>query len=147
MWRLIPLPLVLLLAAATLGVPGCAEKENPPKKDYVPICGAVDTSLPPDVQVRQQVLKSMLDALTMGMTLDQLFDQNPTLRFDQSPAEFYERGAVGLAGWQFDGKPEGNDVPVVLYLMLDSAGRNQLMVRRVYRVTDSGGRLTISRKP
>jgi hypothetical protein len=143
MLRLMPLALILLLAAGA----GCGKREIPPQGAYPRALGTVDTSLSPDLQAKQQVVKTLFDALSVGMRLEELPDQNPNLRFDESPEEFLERGAVGLAGWQFDGQPQGDDVPVVLYLNLDGTGRNQLQVRRVYTVTGSPDRFRISRKP
>jgi hypothetical protein len=138
-----PLALILLLAAGA----GCGKREIPPQGADPRALGTVDTSLSPDLQAKQQVVKTLFDALSVGMRLEELSDQNPNLRFDESPAEFLERGAVGLVGWQFDGQPQGDDVPVVLYLNLDGTGRNQLQVRRVYTVSGSPDRFTISRKP
>jgi len=142
MLKLMPLALILLLAAAA----GCGKREMPPQRAYPRALGTVDTSLSPDLQAKQQVVKSLFDALSVGMRLEELTDQNPNLRFDESPGDFFERGAVGLAGWQFDGKPQGDDVPVVLYLSLDGTGRNQLQVHRVYTVAGSPDRFTISRQ-
>ena len=142
MLKLMPLALILLLAAGA----GCGKREIPPQGAYPRALGTVDTSLSPDLQAKQQVVKTLFDAISVGMRLDQLPDQNASLRFDESPEEFLERGAVGLAGWQFDGKPQGDDVPVVLYLSLDGTGRNQLQVHRVYTVAGSPDRFTISRQ-
>lgn len=143
MFRLTRFPSILMLAAAV----GCGENEIPPEEAYTPVSGDVDTSLPPDLQEKQQALKSILDALSVeGVDLDQLLDQNPNLRFNESSEEFYERGGINLDGWEFNGKPVGNDLPVVLYLNLDSTGRNKLKVERVYTVTGSRGRFTITRK-
>ena len=144
MFKLIRFPSILLLAAAV----GCGEKEIPPEEAYTPVSGDVDTSLSPELQQKQQALKSILDALSVeGLDLDQLPEQYPGLRFNESAEEFYERSGINLDGWEFNGKPVGNDLPVVLYLNLDSTGRKKLKVERVYTVTGSRGRFTISRKP
>jgi hypothetical protein len=136
-----PLALILLLATAA----GCGRPACSPQDAHAPVLGEVDAYLPPDVQTKQMVLKSFFDGLCKGISLDRLCRQDPNLRFDESLEEFLEPGAIGLGGWQFLGKPDGDDVPVVLYFNLDGTGRNQLKVERVYTVTDTGGRLTISR--
>jgi hypothetical protein len=142
MWQFIPRAMLLLLAAAA----GCGKRETPAQATYSRALGTVDTNLTPDLQAKQQALKTLLDALAVGSQLDKLTKQNPNLHFDESPGDFFERGAVGLAGWHFDGRPQGDDLPVVLYLSLDGTGRNQLKVHRVYTVTGSPDRVTISRK-
>lgn len=143
MSRLIRFPSILLLALLV----GCARREIPPEEAYVPQTGTVDPSLPAPLQAKQQALKSVLDALSIeGIDFDELAS-DPKLEFQETAEEFLEEGAINLAGWDFNGKPAGNDLPVVLYLNLDSTGRNQRKVERVYTVTGSPGRFTISRKP
>ena len=143
MFRLIRFPSILLLAA----VIGCGESEVPPEEAHVPMSGTVDTSLAPDLMDKQQILKTIFDSLCLeGMGLGQLSGENPSLKFNESPKEFLEQGAINLAGWDFDGKPTGGDVPVILHLNLDSTGRNVLEVKRVYAVTGPAGRIVISRK-
>ena len=143
MFRLIRFPSVLLLAALI----GCGENQVPPEEAYVPTSGTVDASLAPDLMAKQQVLKTIFDSLSQeGIGLEQLSDENPNLKFNEPPEEFLERGAINLAGWDFDDKPTGDDVPVILHLNLDSTGRNVLEVKRVYTVTGPAGRIVIGRK-
>ena len=144
MFRLIRFPSLLLLAAAA----GCGQKQIPPDESYARTSGEVDTSLSPDLQAKQQALKSLLDVLSLNSRgLGQLPRQNPSLKFNESLEDFLEPGAIGLAGWDFDGQPRGNDVPVVLHLNLDATGRHVLEVNRVYTVSGPESRLTIDRKP
>ncbi len=144
MFRLIRFPSLLLLAA----VVGCGQKQVPPDEPYAGMSGEVDTSLPPDLQAKQQALKSLFDVLSLqSRGLGQLPGQNPSLKFNESLEDFLEPGAIGLAGWDFDGQPRGNHVPVVLHLNLDATGRHVLEVNRVYTVSGAEGRLTIDRKP
>ncbi len=127
---------------------GCGEPVVAPEEAYDPeqLQGTVDSSLPRPLQVKQETLQRVLVSLQEGIEVDSLSDYHPDVQFRETPDDFLE-GAINLARWDFNGEPAGNDVPVVLHLSVDSSGRNERRVERVYTVTGSPGRLTIQRKP
>jgi hypothetical protein len=105
--------------------------------------GEVDTTLPPDLQAKQAALKSVLDELQFGNAIEDIYA--PGVLFDETPQSFREDG-IGLHSWDFNGKPSGDDVPVVLNLRLDTPDSQTKRVERVYSVTGVPGNFVIRRK-
>ena len=140
-------PLIAIVVLLPMTV-GCAEKAIPPEESYNPeeVQGTVDSSLPRAVQAKQEALQRILVSLHEGIEVDALSGYHSDLQFQETLDEFLE-GTINLARWDFNGTPTDNDVPVVLYLSVDSSGGNERRVERVYTVTGSPGRLTIRRKP
>jgi hypothetical protein len=137
--RLGALQLLLLLGCGT----GSGPVETYKPHEYQ---GQVDTSLSPELQATQKVVKRVLDELQRGTGYESLPELHPDVRLSESREAFFD-GAIGLARWNFDGPPSGNDVPVVLYLREDSPTNPERQVRRTYTVTGSAGQYTIARKP
>ena len=135
-------PVLLLLATA-----GCGEPTVPPEEAYAPekLAGSVDTSLPKELQEKQRVIRKVLVTLQEAIDFDDLPGYHPDVRFTESLEGFLE-GTINLARWDFNGRPTGDDVPLVVFLSEDTTGRNERRVERVYTVTGSPGRWTISRK-
>jgi len=134
---------LVLLAA------GCGEPTIAPEDSYEPaeLQGTVDTSLPPELQKKQQALYDVLSVLQRGVAVDDVSGYTPNVRFQETPESFLPSGTLDLARWAFDGKPTGNDVPVVMHFTLDSPGGETKEEKRVYTVTGSGGQMVIRRKP
>ena len=143
MSKLLCISPVLLLAASI----GCGQGEIPPEEAFAPekLMGHVDESLPPELQAKQKVLKRILVSLEEGVDFDYLPEEHPDVQLEESMEDFLE-GTINLARWDFNGPPAGDGVPVVLYFSRDTSGRNERRVTRVYTVTGSKGRWTISRK-
>jgi len=138
------LPLAAILALPLFG--GCGEPVIPPEEsfDLTEIQGTVDTSLPPELQEKQQAIRDVFESLTRGIDVDTLPEYHPGLTFTETVDEFYAGGAVDLDHWKFDGAPTGNEVPVVMYFDVEAEELKE--EHRVYTVTGSPGNRTISRK-
>ena len=138
---------VSALAVLTALLVGCGEETVPPEQSYDPQqdSGEVDASLPQALQVKQRVLQGVLNELQTGTEVEFLRNYLPDVRFQETQEKFDE-GTLGVARWDFGGKPTGNDVPVVLWLSLDSSGKNEKKVERIYSVGGSAGAYTIARK-
>ena len=143
LFAMVPLPAVLLAVACL----GRGETTVAPEDSYDPVqaAGTVDESLPRGLGAKQEMLSSVLVLLQQGIEVDALADYEPGARFAESPEEFLE-GALNLARWNFNGRPEGSDVPVVLFLTEDADTGKERRVERVYSVTGSATQFTISRK-
>jgi hypothetical protein len=112
--------------------------------------GKVDTSLPSELQVRQEVLRRLLHGLQEGIgEVAALRIFVPGVDYRESFEQFYE-GQKRLIRWDFNGRPNGNDVPVVLYFDNKESGpvspETERRVERVYQVSGYGQRFAISRK-
>ena len=130
-----------------MGLLGCGETTVAPEDSYDPVdvAGTVDTSLPPKLLAKQEMLSTVLVLFQQGIEVDALADYEPGARFAESQEEFLE-GAMNLSRWDFNGRPEGSDVPVVLFLTEDTDTGKERRVERVYAVSGSPTRFTISRK-
>jgi len=137
----------LFAVASVLLAAGCGEPAVAPEDAYEPaeLQGTVDTGLPPEQQKKQQAVYDVLSVLHQGVAVDDLPGYCPDIRFQETPESFLSPGTLDLARWEFDGKPTGNDVPVVLHFTLDAPGGETKEERRVYTVT-SPGRLTVIRR-
>ncbi len=138
-----------LLAAAFLAMwlLGCGETTVAPEDSYDPVdaAGTVDESLPRGLRAKQEMLSGVFVLLQQGIEVDALADYEPGARFAESQEEFLE-GTLNLSRWNFNGRPEGSDVPVVLFLTEDADTGKERRVERVYSVTGSVSQFTISRK-
>ena len=143
MFKTLPLGPSLLLVA----VLGCGEPTVSPDEAYDPeeLQGTVDTTLPPDLQARQEAILELFDALQRGVPIDTLDQEISGISFQESEESFFE-DTIRLERWEFSGKPSGNDVPVTLFLAKDDAGEDLLEQERVYTVAGAPGRFTIRRK-
>ena len=138
----------LLLCTILLVVVGCGETVVPPEEAFDPeqVAGAVDPDLPETLRAKQEAVSRLLVAIQAFEPIDFFGPDHPELMFRESSESFYD-GTLTLAQWDFDGPPEGDDVPVVLIFDKDQSGSNRQEVRRVYRVTKLAGRFVIERKP
>ena len=119
---------------------GCGEAAVPIEESYDPQqnSGEVDTGLPDALQAKQRIVQIVLNALSQeNIEIEFLSNSYPEVKFTET-AEGFDEDTLGLARWDFNGKPAGNDVPVVLWLSLDSSGENERKVERVYTVTGYG---------
>ncbi len=134
---------VLLLAAMA----GCGEPTVAPEDVYHPerLQGTVDKSLPAELQAKQEILAEALSVGLEGNDIEDVSEYVSGVDFEEPTAAFLD-GAIGLSRWEFGGKPDGNDVPVVLFLDEDGPDKEDRRVERVYTVTGSSQRATIRRK-
>ncbi len=110
--------------------------------------GKVDTTLPKPLQAKQEVVARWLRGMQQGIgELAGLRLLVPGVDMKESFDEFYnqhKRLCVGNSG-----KPQGNDVPVVLYFDEVESGvfDESKLVReeRTYSANGSGNRWTIAR--
>jgi hypothetical protein len=112
--------------------------------------GQVDTSLPQDLQAKQEALRRLLNGLQEGFgEAAALRIFLPDVDFRESFEQFFA-GQKRLVRWDFHGVPQGNDVPVVLYFDDKDAGpasqETERREERVYSVAFSGRRATIARR-
>lgn len=143
-----PKSLPLLFALPLLVAIGCGESTVAPEDVFDPakLQGTVDTSLPPHLQAKQEALATVFNLMIeSGMDFEDMREEKAGVTVEESMEDFLE-GTVELAQWDFNGKPSGDDVPVVLFLAEDSSGKNTRRVERVYTVLGSPGRITVSRK-
>ncbi len=144
MSRVLMLSFFLLAAIAV----GCGEPDVPIEESDDPEqrVGEVDESLSKALQIKQQLLKIVLDAFTVeNIEVEFLSNSYPRATFTES-AEDFDENTLGVARWDFNGKPTGSDVPVALWLSVDSSGTNERKVERVYTVTGSMGAFKVARK-
>jgi hypothetical protein len=142
-------PLALILTASLLTASGCGEATIPPEDAYDPeeVAGKVDPGLPSGLQAKQEALRKVLAELQQGVEIEFLSDYLDDVRFMETSEGFLE-GALDLERWDFNGKPTGNDVPVVLFLAKENPDgtRREVRVERVYTVTGVPGGYFIRRK-
>jgi hypothetical protein len=141
---MILLPCLSLLLVAVLG---CGEPTVSPDEAYDPeeLQGTVDTTLPPDLQARQEAIFELFDALQRGVPIDMLDQEVSGISFQESEESFLG-DTIRLERWEFSGKPSGSDVPVTLFLAKDDVGEDLLEQQRVYTVSGAPGRFSIRRK-
>ena len=139
---LLPCLALLVLAA------GCGEPTVAPEDAYDPadFQGEVDTSLPEELQKKQQAIRDAFEPLVRGVLVEDLGVYLENIRFESTTEEFLPSGTIALERWGFDGKPSGNDVPVVMHFVVDGAEGETKEVERVYTVTTSGGQTVIRLK-
>jgi hypothetical protein len=123
---------------------GCSA-EAPPRRKLEELRGDVDTTLPPAQQEKQKVIKRIFDELQSRTHYTALKQYHADVRMIE-PLESYMEGTLGMSRWNFNGKPEKDDVPVVLFMLEDKPDNPERRVERVYTVTGSPGNYTISRK-
>ena len=112
--------------------------------------GRVDTTLPAELQAKQQAVRRLLNGLQEGVgDAAGLAIYAPGIVYREKFEDFFN-GAGQLARWEFSGRPQGNEVPVVLYFDDQNSGlvnpENVRREERVYLVSGSGQQYTISRK-
>ena len=112
--------------------------------------GKVNTSLPAEQQARQVALRKLLNGLQEGMgETAALRIFLPDVNFRESFEQFFE-GQKRLVRWDFNGVPNGKEVPVVLVFDDKDSGpvnaAAERRVERVYLVSASGRQATIARR-
>jgi hypothetical protein len=136
----------IVLAILVLPAAGCGKSQalegttNDPRE----FRGFADQSLPPADAARQQALGDILEDVRAGCKLEDIKKRVSSIDFQETSARFLEGGAK-LVRWSFDGRPKGNDVPVILYVSSGSGQESPKEIRRTYRVTQQRGRFTIVR--
>lgn len=129
-----------LVLLAGCGTPGTAQAPVPTLK------ADVDPSLPPGARAKQRVLHDVLVNLQEGYPPEKLKALIPGVTFRETQSTFLE-GASQLIGWGFAGHPQGDAVPVTLVFAGGGAGDgDRRTVDRVYLVTGSDGRFSVSRR-
>jgi hypothetical protein len=125
---------------------GCTQKENVARPVSESAATAIDTSLPKEVQEKQEVIRRALFSLQEGYPAERLKGFLPGVKFVESQSQFLE-GAKYLESWSFNGQPSGDEVPVSLFFTFeDSGSASPKKVDRVYSIKGSSGRFTVSRK-
>jgi hypothetical protein len=142
----------LLAASCALGLAwaaftlwNLAGGTEPPPPTRLVQQGVIDMTLPPAQREKQAALKDILDHLEQGMPYSKLKEFTPGVRLTESAHDFY-RDVIGLERWEFNGKPQSDDVTVVPCMSLDKPGNPEQRIDRVYTVKGSGGQFVISRK-
>lgn len=142
----------LAILAVILLVVGCGSGTVPPDKVYRPEAfqGKVDASLPPELQAKQHALRRFLAGVQEGIgEKESLREFVPGVTIRESFEQLVDAPAR-LTRWEFNGKPKGSEVPVVLYLSDDPNAKansaDQRRVERVYLVSGGGRQFTITRK-
>lgn len=125
---------------------GCGgDQAAQPVYDPTEYQGEVDTSLPPELQEKQEALKRVFDELQRRTGYDSLPDVLPDYRLTETRESFFGN-TLALEKWDFNGRPSGNDVPVVVQLLEDTPEESLRKEERVYTVTGSMGKYVIQRK-
>ncbi|MEN6497569.1 MAG: hypothetical protein ABFD16_24990 [Thermoguttaceae bacterium] len=127
---------------------GASTQPLPPLEDLLRE-GIVDTTLPRNLQVKQETLVKVLSAVRDGARPEQIPRVVPGVTFQESKQQFLD-GTVRLVRWKFNGRPVGDTVPVVLYFATIDKPREsdqaQRKVERSYRVATLSNRVTIARR-
>jgi hypothetical protein len=124
------LPYVLLWLLA-IGISGCGENSSP---EPVVNWGVVDTSLPAEQQAYQDALMRLFTTLQSGVPPEQIGYTHPDLEFAETVEQFHGEG-IHLAGWDWNGPPQKNKLPVRLEITLDEPpGDKTVTYERVYQV-------------
>ena len=145
MKRALSLLLLMLAAAADCGRGEAGQVQEPQH-----VQGRVDTTLPAELQAKQRAVRRLLNGLQEGVgDAAGLAIYSPGIVYREKFEDFFN-GAGQLARWEFNGRPQGNEVPVVLYFDDQNSGlvnpENVRREERVYLVSGSGQQYTISRK-
>jgi hypothetical protein len=140
-------PAALCAASCVIVMLGCGERLPPMHDaggfDIGRFGGAVDGSLPSEVQKRQGVLRDMLNTLVGGTRVEDLPDEMPGVRFVEPADEFY-RGGLQLRRWDFTGPPQAGAYPVRLEFMVDDVKKIDRTDHRSFKVTGQPGKWTIA---
>ena len=140
----------MLLLSGIAASGGCGRTEEAKAYDPGDYQGRVDTSLPRPLQDKQAALARFLNGMREGVgdegTLRLVV---PGVTFREPFDKFYG-GSKRLARWEFGAKPNGNEVPVVLFFDDVENGPIDPTVlkreERVYVVTGGGTSVSIQRK-
>ncbi|WP_254512998.1 hypothetical protein [Anatilimnocola floriformis] len=141
------LALFIVIAGLTT-LAGCGG-QTAAQSHVEPAQGQVDTSLTPYQQSQQRGLLLFLNAVQEGATDPQSLSLLAPVDFRDSFPTFF--GAQQrLLRWNFNGTPQGNEVPVTLILDNQASGvadpANEVRESRIYYVIPAGQRFTIARK-
>jgi hypothetical protein len=133
----------LIALSFLLAVPasvGCSRSSSAAQADR--LYGRVDTSLPPELQAKQEAVRKLFVGLQTGTIVTGVTARG---RFEKLLDD-----VTRAVRWEFDGVPHGNEVPVVLYFQAPADGKDgsktEQPVKRVYFVSGSGDRFTVARK-
>ncbi len=136
-----------LALACVFTTPGCqrGEAHFEPRE----LEGTVDTSLPKPLQAKQEVLARWLRGMQQGIgEIAGLRLMVPGVDMKESFDQFYNQHKR-LVRWEFNGKPVGVEVPVILYFDDVESGvydeRTLHREERVYAANNTGNRWTIAR--
>lgn len=132
----------IALTGLTLPTVGCSKTEVVVYQE-VNWQGTVDESLPKEVQAKQDALIRLFTAI-QDYGFEFVTQGEADLQFDESFEQFFGE-TVDLFRWDWDGPPEGNDLPVVLVLRKDEPGLPEVEVHRTYTVRQSGKTFRITR--
>ena len=136
----------VLLALAVSPIVGCGGGEI---EVYEPekFCGEVDASLPVDDQARQEAVQSFLETVRRGVAFEYLGDYVPDGVLAESQEEFFN-GTHALMRWDFEGPPNGDDVPLVMTFLTDKPGSDdeETEERRTYTLSKSRKGYAMKRK-
>jgi len=133
---------VMLLAF----ISGCSVNRSGPDDSPGGPGTTIDTSLPPETQRKQQIIHDLLVNLQEGFPAGQIAAVVPGVKFEESQSDFLE-GNPYLSKWRFNGKPNGNEIPVTLYFVSPESGDPEVRKsERTYLVTGKEGRFRVTRK-
>jgi len=137
----------LIVACCAATGAGCSDRLPPMHDsggfDIATFGGAVDETLPPEVQTRQGILRDVLNELVSGSRVEDLPDEMRNVKFAQSADEFY-RGALKLRRWDFDGPAQGEAFPVKLEFVVDDVKKIDRTDRRAFKVGGKAGKWVVT---
>jgi len=144
-----------LVLAVVLGCvsAGCGGSSGPEKKfDPKAESAEVMPGIPPQAQAQQKALITLFEKIKLhNPTFDALNRQTPGITIQQTRDDFFKlpsgQFAFGLAGWKWDGPPQGAEVPVTLIFQEDKPGYPTVEVKRVYLVAGGPGNFVVRPKP
>lgn len=142
--------LVILMCFAALPFIGCGGSNKNEVFDVRTLQGKVDAGLPAEAQAKQDALRRLLNGLQEGIGEKSALEIFvPGIDYHENFERFFD-GHKRLTRWEFNGPPVRDEVPVVLHFDdLDNGPINptgEIRVERVYLVSRSGTRFSISRK-
>jgi len=133
------LAIVLLLA-------GCSSSgDSDYLYDAADFRPGVDTSLPPEMQAKQDALIRAFKLLQEGRGKEELEEVYTDIRLIESSKRFYGEGAQ-LHLFEWNGPPSGDDLPVRMVMIKDEPGLPKVEYERVYSVTNKSSVFVIRRK-
>ena len=134
-----------------LAVAGCTSSVGQKEPTRAPEArqGKVDKSLPKDAQARQKAVADVLTYLQEENPIYKIPNSLRGIEFAETEEQFFA-GAPKLARWNFQGSPQGEEVPVVLQFATVNAAREsdqaEKTVERTYVVKGLPGHFAITRK-
>lgn len=142
--------LALILTIPLLFAAGCGKSGPVEVFDVRKLQGKVDASLPLEAQAKQEALRRLLNGLQEGIGEKAALDIFvPGVDYQERFEDFYD-GAKRLVRWEFNGPPNRDEVPVVLFFDDLESGpldpTKERRTERVYVVEGTGPRFTISRR-